>query len=156
MKKLILIGNLGADAKVNSVNGKVAINFSIAENETYTDKAGVKQEITTWFNCAIWKNDGNSRLPEFLKKGTQVYVEGNINTRLFQGQNNQMQISNDVNVNFIQLLGSPKTEAAPAPAPQQQPAQQPAPQPAAQPQAAQAPEPVFTQPEAMQPNNNFQ
>lgn len=128
MKKIIIIGNLGADCKINTVNGRTAINFSIAENESYTDKNGVKQEITTWYNCAIWRNDENTRLPEFLKKGTQVYIEGNPRARLYTTQDHQQAISNDITVNFLQLLGSAtpaQQTATPANQPQPTAAQPP-------------------------------
>ncbi len=75
MLKLIAIGNLGQDAIVRTVNGKEVINFSIAHNDRFTDSQGVRQERTTWVECAHWR-DQAAKLAQHLKKGTQVYLEG--------------------------------------------------------------------------------
>ena len=74
MIKLQTIGHLGRDAVVNNVNGKPVINFSVAHTTSYTDNAGQKKEVTMWVDCSYWTERTN--VAQYLKKGTQVYVEG--------------------------------------------------------------------------------
>tara|TARA_B100001758_G_scaffold226605_1_gene219417 strand:- start:808 stop:1212 length:405 start_codon:yes stop_codon:yes gene_type:complete len=74
-----LIGNLGKDAMVRSLEGQVvAINFPVAHNQNWKDKrTGHSKTKTTWVNCTIWKQEGaNLKILDFLKKGTLVEIIG--------------------------------------------------------------------------------
>ena len=74
-----LIGNLGKDAMVRSLEGQVvAINFPVAHNQNWKDKrTGHSKTKTTWVNCTIWKQEGaNLKILDFLKKGTLVEILG--------------------------------------------------------------------------------
>ena len=75
MIKLQVIGNLGKDAVVNSVNGKNVINFNMAHTERYKDAQGNQKDRTIWVECAYWTD--RTAIAPYLKKGTQVFVEGN-------------------------------------------------------------------------------
>jgi len=74
MIKLQVIGNLGKDCVTNTVNGKNVINFNVAHTEKFKDGSGQQKEKTTWVECAYWTE--RTGIAPYLKKGTQVYVEG--------------------------------------------------------------------------------
>ena len=74
MIKLQVIGNLGKDCVVNTVNGKNVINFTVAHTEKYKDSQGNQQEKTTWVDCAYWTD--RTAIAQYLTKGKQVFVEG--------------------------------------------------------------------------------
>ena len=74
MIKIQAIGHLGKDATMNNVNGKTVINFTVAHSHSHTDQQGEKKTFTTWVNCSWWIE--RTKVLEYLKKGTQVYVEG--------------------------------------------------------------------------------
>src|SRR6185503_9174402 len=82
MIKMQVIGNLGKDCVVNTVNGKNVINFTVAHTEKYTDRQGVNQERTTWIDCAYWTD--RTAIAPYLQKGQQVFVEGRPEARSFQ------------------------------------------------------------------------
>ena len=75
MIKLQAIGHLGKDCVVNTVNGKSVINFTVAHSEKFKDASGVQKDRTIWVDCAYWTD--RTAVAPYLKKGTQVYVEGN-------------------------------------------------------------------------------
>lgn len=105
MLKVLGIGNLGKDATTNQVNGKQVINFSIASTDTWKDAKGEKQEKTTWLECSYWTD--NSGIVPYLKKGTQVFVEGNADLRTYQTQDGKSGASITCRVMNVKLLGSP-------------------------------------------------
>lgn len=81
MNLLALTGNLGNDCRVNQVSGTTVCNFSVAMKAGFGDKAQ-----TIWVDCALWGKQAESRLPEFLKKGQQVAVTGEMSTREHEGK----------------------------------------------------------------------
>jgi len=103
MLKLFGIGHLGSDARVNNVGGKEVINFSFAHTDSWKDSKGEKQEKTTWVDCSYWPQ--STKIAEFLKKGTQVYVEGNAEVRTYQKADAGFAASLSCRVHSIQLLG---------------------------------------------------
>lgn len=103
MLKILLIGNLGKDATVNSINGKSVINFSVAINQSYKNQQGVKVEKTTWVDCAMWRD--SVAVAQYLKKGTQVFVEGTPEARSYQKNDGSTGVSLSMRVNDLQLLG---------------------------------------------------
>lgn len=103
MLKLLVIGNLGKDATCNNVNGKNVINFSVAHTEKYKDAQGNQQQKTTWVDCSWW-SDRTAIVP-YLKKGIQVYLEGNPEVRTFSKQDGTTGTSLSVRVLTVQLLG---------------------------------------------------
>ena len=81
MIKLQVIGNLGKDCLTNSVNGKSVMNFNVAHTEKEKDASGQQKERTTWVECAYWSD--RTAVAPYLRKGTQVYVEGTPEVRTF-------------------------------------------------------------------------
>ena len=103
MIKLQVIGNLGKDCVVNTVNGKNVINFTVAHTEKYRDSQGNNQEKTTWVDCAYWSD--KTGVAQYLTKGKQVYVEGQPEARAFQRNDGTAGASLSLRVRDIQLLG---------------------------------------------------
>ncbi|WP_298300654.1 single-stranded DNA-binding protein [Hydrotalea sp.] len=104
MIKLQVIGNLGKDAVVNNVNGRNVINFSVAHTERYKDAQGAQKERTTWVECAYWTD--RTAIAPYLKKGTQVYVEGQPDVRTYSTQDGKQGASLSLRIANVQLLGS--------------------------------------------------
>lgn len=104
MIKLQVIGNLGKDCMVNNVNGKNVINFSVAHTEKFKDSQGQQRDRTVWVECAYWTD--RTGIAPYLKKGTQVYAEGNPDIRTYQTQDGRQGASITLRVQTVQLLGS--------------------------------------------------
>lgn len=81
MNVLTVTGNLGKDVKVNNVGGSAVANFSVAAKAGYGDK-----EQTIWVDCELWGKQAESRLIDYLKKGQQVAVSGEMGTRDYEGK----------------------------------------------------------------------
>lgn len=103
-----IIGHLGQSASINNVNGTTVINFSVAHTESYKNKDGVKVESTTWINCSYFTE--KTAVAQYLKKGTQVYLEGQISAKLYKQRNGQEAASLNLRVTSIQLIGGKKEE----------------------------------------------
>jgi single-strand DNA-binding protein len=103
MIKMQVIGNLGKDCVVNTVNGKNVINFTVAHTEKYRDSQGNNQEKTTWVDCAYWTD--RTAVAPYLQKGTQVYAEGTPEVRSFTRNDGTAGASLSLRVREVQLLG---------------------------------------------------
>jgi len=103
MIKMQVIGNLGKDCVVNTVNGKNVINFTVAHTEKYRDSQGNNQEKTTWVDCAYWTD--RTAISPYLIKGKQVFVEGAPEVRTFTRQDGTAGASLSLRVREVQLLG---------------------------------------------------
>src|SRR5690242_13400989 len=98
VNKVILIGNLGKDPEIRRTqDGRPIANLSAATSETWRDKAsGERREKTEWHSVVIF-NEGLCRVAEqYLKKGAKVYIEGQLQTRKWQGQDGQDRYSTEV------------------------------------------------------------
>ncbi|SDZ37729.1 single-strand binding protein [Jannaschia faecimaris] len=98
VNKVIIIGNLGRDPEVRSfANGGKVCNLRIATSETWRDKAsGERKEKTEWHSVAIF-SEGLVRIAEqYLRKGSKVYIEGQLETRKWQDQSGQDKYSTEV------------------------------------------------------------
>ena len=98
VNKVILIGNLGADPEVRSFqNGNKVCNLRIATSDTWKDKnTGERKEKTEWHSVAIFQ-EGLVRIAEqYLKKGSKVYIEGQLSTRKWQDQSGVDKYSTEV------------------------------------------------------------
>ena len=104
MIKLQVIGNLGKDCVVNNVNGKNVINFTVAHTERFKDAQGNQKDKTIWVDCAYWTE--RTGIAPYLKKGTQVYAEGQPEVRTYQTQDGKQGASLTMRVLSVQLLGS--------------------------------------------------
>jgi single-strand DNA-binding protein len=108
MIKMQVIGNLGKDCVVNTVNGKNVINFTVAHTEKYKDAQGNLQEKTTWVDCSYWTD--RTAVAQYLTKGKQVYADGQPEVRTFQRNDGTSGASLVLRVREIQLLGGRGTE----------------------------------------------
>lgn len=107
MIKMQLIGHLGQDAVVNNVNGKTVINFSIAHSEKFKNKEGVEVNKSVWVSAAYWTD--RTAVAPYLKKGSQVYVEGSPEAKTYRNQNtNEVMPQLSLRVTSIQLIGGTK------------------------------------------------
>lgn len=104
MIKLQVIGNLGKDCVVNTVNGKSVINFSVAHTEKFRDSMGNQKDRTIWVECAYWTD--KTGITPYLKKGSQVYVEGTPDVRTYQTQDGRQGAALSLRISNVQLLGS--------------------------------------------------
>jgi single-strand DNA-binding protein len=98
VNKVILVGNLGKDPEIRRTqDGRPIANLRIATTETWRDKtSGERREKTEWHSVVIF-NEGLCRVAEqYLKKGAKVYVEGQLQTRKWQGQDGQDRYSTEV------------------------------------------------------------
>ena len=88
VNKVILVGNLGKDPEVRRLNsGDQVVNFSVATSETWRDKnSGERKERTEWHNVVIFNENLGKVAEQYCKKGTKVYVEGQLQTRKWQDQ----------------------------------------------------------------------
>jgi single-strand DNA-binding protein len=88
VNKVILIGNLGKDPEVRRLNsGDQVVNFSVATSETWRDKnSGERKERTEWHNVVIFNENLGKVAEQYCKKGTKVYLEGQLQTRKWQDQ----------------------------------------------------------------------
>lgn len=104
MLKSILIGNLGADAEVRSANGREFVSFRVAHSWNFTAQDGTTNSGTIWVDCIGSNLKG---VVEYLKKGTQVYVEGNVSLRVYSSKVDRcMKAGLTINVETLQLIGS--------------------------------------------------
>ncbi len=87
VNKVILVGNLGADPEARSLNnGGEVVNMRIATSESWKDREGNRQERTEWHNVVIFNENLGRVAKSYLKKGSKVYVEGQIQTRKWTDQ----------------------------------------------------------------------
>lgn len=106
MIKLTLVGNLGRDAEVRQVGNQSVISFNVAHSERYTDRNGQRQERTTWVRCSYWRDPSRTRVADYLKTGTQVYVEGVPTVSQYTRNDGTPGASLDLRVMYLELLGS--------------------------------------------------
>lgn len=107
VNKVILVGNLGRDPEVRYTPDNSAItNISIATTDTWKDKtSGEKQERTEWHRVAFFGKLAEIA-GEYLKKGSQVYVEGRLQTRKWQDKDGQDRYTTEIVADRMQMLGS--------------------------------------------------
>ena len=154
LNKVMLIGNVGRDPEVryldgNSGNAKVA-TFTLATTERYRDRNGETRENTEWHNIVAWRNNADVA-ERFVKKGTQLFIEGRIRTRSWDDQSGNKRYTTEIIADNLQLLGKKSdnpggqggyqapAQQSYAPAQPQQPAYNPQ-------QAYQQPAPAYQQP----------
>jgi single-strand DNA-binding protein len=113
LSKVILVGNLGSDPEMRyTPNGKAVTSFNIATNRRYTTSAGENREETDWFRVSVWGKQAE-QCNQFLSKGKQVYVEGRLHARSWEGQSGQMRTSLEVTAERVLFLGKRDPAALP-------------------------------------------
>ncbi len=117
LNKVILIGRLGRDPETRFMpNGEAVCNFSVATSEKYTDKNGQRQEVTEWHNVTMYRKLAEIA-GQYLTKGSQVYLEGKIQSRKYTDKNGVERTAYDIIANKLKMLGGN------AQTPQEQPKQ---------------------------------
>lgn len=106
INKVILVGNLGADPETRAMpSGTTVANLRIATSESWRDKqSGEQQERTEWHRVVLFGRLGEVAA-EYLKKGSQVYIEGSLRTRKWQDKQGQERFSTEIVGNEMQMLG---------------------------------------------------
>jgi single-strand DNA-binding protein len=106
LNKVMLIGRLTRDPEMRTTpQGTNVVSFSIATGFTFTDAAGAKQERTEFTNCVAWRKLAEI-INQYLKKGRQVYIEGRLQTRTWDGQDGKKNYRTEVVVDNMIMLGS--------------------------------------------------
>lgn len=122
VNRALILGNCGKDPEVRMVGENKVASFSVATTEKYKDsKTGEWKENTEWHNIVCWRNTAEIA-EKYIKKGTQLYVEGKLRTRSWDDQNGNKRYVTEIVADTIQLLGKKEngdSVSAPAPAPQQ-------------------------------------
>lgn len=96
VNKVILVGRLGNDPEIKTLSsGQVVCNVNVATSEAWTDKNGQKQERTEWSRVVLWGQPA-SFLGQFGKKGSQVYVEGKLETRTWEDQQGNKRYTTEI------------------------------------------------------------
>jgi single-strand DNA-binding protein len=98
VNKVILVGNLGRDPEVRRLNsGAAVVNLRLATSESWRDKTtGERQERTEWHNVVIFNENLGKIAEQYLKKGSKVYIEGQLQTRKWQDQSGQDKYTTEV------------------------------------------------------------
>ena len=106
INKVILVGNLGNDPEVRyAANGSAIANISVATTDSWKDKnTGEQQDRTEWHRVVMFNRLGEIA-GEYLKKGSQVYIEGKLQTRKWQDQSGQDKYSTEIVASEMQMLG---------------------------------------------------
>ncbi len=105
VNRVILIGNLGKDPEVRSLEGGVKVaNFSLATTETYKGKNGEKVDQTEWHNIVLWR--GLAEIAEtYLKKGNSIFIEGKIRTRDWTDKDGNKRYTTEIVADNMVMLG---------------------------------------------------
>jgi single-strand DNA-binding protein len=116
VNKVILVGNLGKDPEMKyTASGAAIANITVATSESWNDKqTGEKQEKTEWHRVVFFRRLAEIA-GEYLRKGSQVYIEGKLQTRKWQDQNGQDRYTTEIVANDMQMLGGRGGEAGSRP-----------------------------------------
>lgn len=126
INKVMLIGRLGKDPEVRyTPSGASVANFSIATSEEWKDKeTGEKQERTEWHRIVAWRRLGEI-CGEYLRKGSQVYIEGRLQTRSWEDRDGNKRYTTEIVAQNMQMLGPAGKEGRAEPAGQRYPEEEP-------------------------------
>ena len=105
INKVILIGNAGDDAEVKTMpNGTSVANISLATSESWKDQQGQLQEKTEWRRLTFYRGLADI-VGQYVKKGTQLYIEGKLQTRKWQDQQGNERYTTEIICDVMQMLG---------------------------------------------------
>lgn len=114
LNKVMLIGNVGADPNVRYLEGNAKVaSFTLATTERYKDRNGEQRENTEWHNIVAWRSTADV-VENYVKKGTQLYVEGKIRTRNYTDQTGVKKYITEITADTIQMLGRKSDDASSA------------------------------------------
>ena len=110
VNKVILVGNVGKDPEVRYIDSGAAVaNFSLATSETYKNKNGERVTNTEWHNIVLWR--GLAEIAEkYVKKGTQLYIEGKIRTRSYDDQNGNKRYITEIIGDSMKMLSKVQSD----------------------------------------------
>jgi single-strand DNA-binding protein len=112
VNKVILIGRLGQNPEVrHTPSGQSVANFTLATNESWTDKQGQKQERTEWHRVVVWGKLADL-CGQYLSKGRQCFIEGKLQTRQWQDKDGQTKYTTEVLASTVQFLGGNAQQGA--------------------------------------------
>ena len=106
VNKVIIVGHLGNDPEIRTMpNGDAVANISVATSESWNDRnTGERREVTEWHRIVFYRRQAEI-CGEYLRKGSQVYVEGRLKTRKWQDQNGQDRYTTEIQGDVMQMLG---------------------------------------------------
>lgn len=106
VNKVIIVGHLGNDPEIRTMpNGESVANISVATSESWTDKAtGERRDSTEWHRIVFYRRQAEV-VGQYLRKGSQVYVEGRLKTRKWQDQNGQDRYTTEIQGDVMQMIG---------------------------------------------------
>ena len=107
VNKVILVGNLGKDPEIRSIeSGRKVASFTLATTESYKDKNGERVDSTEWHNISFWGPIADV-IEKYLKKGSQIYVEGKLKTRSYEDKDKIKRYVTEVVGQTMTMLGKP-------------------------------------------------
>lgn len=113
VNKAIILGNVGKDPEIRYMaDGKAAASLSVATSSSWKDKSGEKQESTEWHRISAFGKLAEI-IGEYVKKGSQIYIEGRITTRKWKDKDGQDKYTTEIIADQMQMLGGPKSDAKP-------------------------------------------
>lgn len=106
VNKVIIVGRLGNDPEMRTMpNGDAVANISVATSEVWNDKmTGERREVTEWHRIVLFRRNAEVA-GQYLRKGSQVYVEGKLKTRKWQDQNGQDRYTTEIQADSLTMLG---------------------------------------------------
>ena len=108
----MLIGNAGKDPDVRNTGGGKVANFTLATTERFKGRDGQQQEKTEWHNIVVWGNLADV-VENYVRKGSQLYVEGKLQTRKYTDSQGNDRYITEINVASLQLLGRKEEQRKP-------------------------------------------
>lgn len=111
VNKVIIVGRLGKDPEMKTISqGRTVTNLTVATSENWTDKQGQKQERTEWHRIVTWDKQAEN-CAKYLSKGSQVYVEGRLQTRSWE-DNGVKKYATDIVASTVQFLSTNNSKSA--------------------------------------------
>lgn len=108
LNKVTIIGNLTRDPEIKSIpSGQKVCSFSVATNETYKDAQGQKKEKVEFHNIVVWGKTAEN-VAQYMKKGSQILVEGKLQTRSWDGQDGKKLYRTEIMAQTVQFGSKPK------------------------------------------------
>lgn len=115
LNKVMIIGRLTRDPEIRSTpNGAQVASFSVATGFTWTDQSGQKKEQTEFHNVVAWRKLAEI-IGQYLKKGSQVYIEGRLQTRSWEGQDGKKNYRTEIVADNMIMLGARSSSSSAAP-----------------------------------------
>lgn len=114
MLKVQCIGHLGADAVMNYHGTDTVLNFSLAKTDKYKYASGNVTQKTTWISCSWWV-DSQSKVGQYLKKGTLIYAEGTPEAKMWDGKDGKKMCGLGMRIFKVELLGGKREDQGQTP-----------------------------------------